>query len=406
MLMIRYPVAWAIVEGENNDSWDWFMTELKKCLDVTDEGKGWTLVSDQQKSNVEHRNCARHIYANWHKKFKGDELKELYWRAARAYNEADHKIALEDMTQVKVEAYEAFINQNPKCFCMCYIQTHNKSDVIVSNMAETFNGYIIKSRSKHIIDMLEDIRVQKRKLDREKDKAYMCSVYLSSNTVFQVKSYDDVSVDIKNRTCTCRKWDLTGIPCYHACVVVGFMKRNAEDLFIVVTQRRCISSHMNTIPPLPSEKYWPCVKLPLDPPPIKIGPGRPKKNRKKDPHETKKPGKLSRHGMLMTCKNCNEKGHNKSSCSKLAPESSQVSRKRGRPKKSVAATQGNPQPSRATQQASQTTQQSQPSKRLKGKAIKSAASQSQPSQATQQSSQGQAKRGRPKKVAKTKDGPK
>ncbi|XP_076933282.1 uncharacterized protein LOC143599133 [Bidens hawaiensis] len=83
-----YPVAWAIVEGENNDSWDWFMTELKKCLDVTDEGKGWTLVSDQQKgllnvvdsvwSNAEHRNCARHIYANWHKKFKGDELKELF----------------------------------------------------------------------------------------------------------------------------------------------------------------------------------------------------------------------------------------------------------------------------------------------------------------------------------------
>ncbi|XP_076920387.1 uncharacterized protein LOC143581504 [Bidens hawaiensis] len=126
-----YPVAWAIVEGENNDSWDWFMTELKKCLDVTDEGKGWTLVSDQKKgllnvvasvwSNAEHRNCARHIYANWHKKFKGDELKELYWRAARAYNEADHKIALEEMKQVKVEAYEAFINQNPKCFYRCYL---------------------------------------------------------------------------------------------------------------------------------------------------------------------------------------------------------------------------------------------------------------------------------------------
>ncbi|XP_076916986.1 uncharacterized protein LOC143576872 [Bidens hawaiensis] len=126
-----YPVAWAIVEGENNDSWEWFMTELKKCLDVTDEGKGWTLVSDQQKgllnsvasvwSNAEHRNCARNIYANWHKKFKGDELKELFWRVARAYNEADHKIALEDMKQVKVKAYEAFINQNPKCFYRCYL---------------------------------------------------------------------------------------------------------------------------------------------------------------------------------------------------------------------------------------------------------------------------------------------
>ncbi|XP_076926466.1 uncharacterized protein LOC143589651 [Bidens hawaiensis] len=277
------------------------------------------------------------------------------------------------MKQVKVEAYEAFINQNPKCFYRCYLQTHTKSDVIVSNMAETFNGYIIKSRSKHIIDMLEDIRleiitrlitkknemsgkkvvvcprVQKRKLDREKDKAYLCSVYLSSNIVFQVKSYDNVSVDIKNRTCTCRKWDLTGIPCYHECAVAGFMKRNAEDFVdSSYTKEMYLKSYDYTIPPLPSAKYWPCVELPLDPPPIKIGPERPKKNIKKDPHETKKPGKLSRHGLLMTCKNCNEKGQFKSSCSKVATESSQVSRKRGRPKKSVAATQGNPQPFRAT----------------------------------------------------------
>lgn len=44
-----YPVAWAVVEGENNDSWEWFMQELRKVLEVTDGGKGWTLISDQQK---------------------------------------------------------------------------------------------------------------------------------------------------------------------------------------------------------------------------------------------------------------------------------------------------------------------------------------------------------------------
>jgi hypothetical protein len=44
-----YPLAWEVVEGENNDSWEWFMTELRMCLQIEDGGKGWTLVSDQQK---------------------------------------------------------------------------------------------------------------------------------------------------------------------------------------------------------------------------------------------------------------------------------------------------------------------------------------------------------------------
>ncbi|XP_076942502.1 uncharacterized protein LOC143612394 [Bidens hawaiensis] len=83
-----YLVAWAVVDGENNDSWAWFMNELKKCLGVTNDGEGWTPVFDQQKAlvnavteiwnNAEHRNCARHIYTNWHKKLKGNDLKELF----------------------------------------------------------------------------------------------------------------------------------------------------------------------------------------------------------------------------------------------------------------------------------------------------------------------------------------
>ena len=41
----------------------------------------------------------------------------------------------------------------------------------------------------------------------------------------------------------------------------------------------------------------------LLPPPIKLGPSRPRKNRKKSAHEDpKKPGKLTRHGLQMSCR--------------------------------------------------------------------------------------------------------
>ncbi|XP_076933554.1 uncharacterized protein LOC143599494 [Bidens hawaiensis] len=47
-----YPLAWAVVEGETNDSWEWFMDQLGRCLDINDGGNGWTLISDQQKGLV------------------------------------------------------------------------------------------------------------------------------------------------------------------------------------------------------------------------------------------------------------------------------------------------------------------------------------------------------------------
>ena len=68
-----YPIAWAVVEMETNDSWDWFCYLLCKDLQIGD-GDGSVIISDQQKGilnsvqtwlpKAEHRNCARHIYAN------------------------------------------------------------------------------------------------------------------------------------------------------------------------------------------------------------------------------------------------------------------------------------------------------------------------------------------------------
>ncbi|VFR02270.1 unnamed protein product [Cuscuta campestris] len=90
-----------------------------------------------------------------------------------------------------------------------------------------------------------------------------------------------------------RKWDLTGIPCHHATACIYFLNHKPEDY---VDDFYSKSSYMKTyehsILPCVGEKHWPkAAVVPLDPPPIKIGPGRPRKNRVKDPYEDpKKPG--------------------------------------------------------------------------------------------------------------------
>ncbi|CAN0917246.1 hypothetical protein LINGRAHAP2_LOCUS30172 [Linum grandiflorum] len=43
-----FPIAWAVVEGENRSSWSWFLEILRDELSLND-GTGWSLISDQQK---------------------------------------------------------------------------------------------------------------------------------------------------------------------------------------------------------------------------------------------------------------------------------------------------------------------------------------------------------------------
>jgi hypothetical protein len=47
-----YPIAWAVVEKETEDSWTWFLGLLQKDLQIPIHGIGWVLISDQQKVTI------------------------------------------------------------------------------------------------------------------------------------------------------------------------------------------------------------------------------------------------------------------------------------------------------------------------------------------------------------------
>ncbi|KAL2943077.1 Antiviral helicase SKI2, partial [Bienertia sinuspersici] len=102
-----------------------------------------------------------------------------------------------------------------------------------------------------------------------------------------------------------------------------------------------MKAYGGAIPSIEGERHWSGVLLPLDPPPIKIGPGRPRKKRIKDPYENpKKPGKLTKHGIEMTCQKCKRKGHNKRKCPNnaiIGEPQAQPKRPRGRPKKNASS---------------------------------------------------------------------
>ena len=58
-----------------------------------------------------------------------------------------------------------------------------------------------------------------------------------------------------------------------------------------------MTTYEGSISPCAGERYWPEKHMPLQPPPVKVGPDKPKRNRRKDPQEDrKKASRLIKHG--------------------------------------------------------------------------------------------------------------
>ncbi|KAL0298523.1 UNVERIFIED_CONTAM: hypothetical protein Sradi_6512100 [Sesamum radiatum] len=74
------------------------------------EQRGWAFISDRQKGlleavsslapNAEHRFCLKHMYNNFKGKFKGQELKKLFWKAASTYNVKQHLRWMKEIDRV------------------------------------------------------------------------------------------------------------------------------------------------------------------------------------------------------------------------------------------------------------------------------------------------------------------
>ncbi|XP_057792989.1 uncharacterized protein LOC131009591 [Salvia miltiorrhiza] len=116
-----FPIAWAVVEVENERCWTWFLEILLQDLAITD-GNGWSFISDQQKGLMnavsklapmaEHRNCARHVYMNWKKSHKGSSLKNIFWSIVKSTYVQEYNMKLEELKAENAAAYEDFISRD------------------------------------------------------------------------------------------------------------------------------------------------------------------------------------------------------------------------------------------------------------------------------------------------------
>ena len=114
------------------------------------------------------------------------------------------------------------------------------------------------------------------------------------------------TINLETRTCTCKRWQLTGLPCNHAisliCSYRGLELEDYVDRCYFVSKFK--SAYEGWMEPIPDKSMWPQVQLEfkLWPPVLKRAAGRPRSRRIKSVAEG---GSRKRK----RCKRCGQLGH-------------------------------------------------------------------------------------------------
>jgi hypothetical protein len=146
-----------------------------------------------------------------------------------------------------------------------------RADLVVNNVSEVFNNYIINYRDKPIQTMMECIRARlmtrthnKRdgtmdanweitpiwaeKLELEKNSARYCISLQAGIALWQVTCNDRTyTVDLEKRTCECFKWNLIGLPCKHAVDAIWKSKLRPEEFVHQWLKKTSTWQHTNTL---------------------------------------------------------------------------------------------------------------------------------------------------------------
>nr|XP_040244077.1 uncharacterized protein LOC120963500 [Aegilops tauschii subsp. strangulata] len=328
-----FPLAFGIVGQEDTANWCWFLHQLKICLGgEVGQFCPYTIMSDRQKGllnaisqvfpNCHQRFCLRHLYANFQNAgFRGEDLKKCMDNASYAYNQYKFDIAMNDLKKMR-------------------------TDLVVNNLSEVFNKYILDFRKKPTRTMIDGIKNKQmvrwhrnresgkaalweitphyaEKLEVEKERARFCKPIQAGVNLWQVTSGRQThAVNLALHTCGCRKWDLSGTPCNHAISAINKAKRFPEDYVCKFFKKPFyLAAYEPMIYPVPGEHDWTKTTGPdIEPPKFHVKKERKREKRIKGRFEVPKPKESSRMATI-TCSNCGLQGHRYTSCSKqLKPE--------------------------------------------------------------------------------------
>nr|XP_016455497.1 PREDICTED: uncharacterized protein LOC107779558 [Nicotiana tabacum] len=234
------------------------MELLRSSLELGD-GEGVTFMSDIQKGLLDavstvvpkshHRWCVRHLKDNWSKNWRGLEKKKLLWWCAWSTYEEEFKDHLNTMGDINENAAKDLIWYPPQNWCRSYFDTTCKNYMVMTMLKDREEERRIwrGEFSPYAMELLNDFT----------QNAQGCEVVFNGDNGYEVvEGAHRHTVNLLLKKCTCRTWDLSGIPCPHA---IKALDNNKEDPLSEVhwwySKKAYMLVYMHKLQPVRGDKF-------------------------------------------------------------------------------------------------------------------------------------------------------
>ncbi|KAH6831765.1 hypothetical protein C2S53_008384 [Perilla frutescens var. hirtella] len=342
------PVAVGLGPIENDESWIWFLAHLHMALGDIDD---LLIVSDQHQSiknaveavfpRATHGLCYYHLKNKMTK--RGKHVTTLFQEAAYAYRRDTFQESMSTLEQVCPNAYQKLCNIGPVHWARSHCPVRHYG-FMTSNAVESLNARLLWARRLPVCSLLEMFRsivekwfVERRaaaqssnhvltdgialKLSGNVDKGRCYAVRPTTlATLWKVEVGREVyMVDLQNRTCDCREFELDLIPCSHAAAVICCTGAAIYDYVDRCYKAESLVGMYNSvIRGLPHPEQWIMPdafgeRVVFLAPEIRRRAGRPSTSRARAPFEASSSAR--RH----FCTRCHGQGHNRRVCTSHLP---------------------------------------------------------------------------------------
>ncbi|XP_071694530.1 uncharacterized protein [Rutidosis leptorrhynchoides] len=279
------PLSYGIGAGETTDHWKWFFGNLRDSL----QSSGCcivilTIISDRAPaidagisnvfSEVFHALCARHLLGNLKSVSKRVKSYEWhYWKMCKAYRKSDFDhhygiLCIPDSARtLTTVGFNRWSRHHADRVRYAYL---------TSNSAESMNALSVHARKLPITMLLEFFRASvqqwfwehrntadglttpvtpyaERKLGKRNRKSISWTLKPISQVKFEVLDMKKGGkVNLQDKTCTCKQWQFSGIPCGHVMAVARyFVLRNVtthvQKYFHTETYKSAYMEDINTL---------------------------------------------------------------------------------------------------------------------------------------------------------------
>ena len=155
-----FPLAIAIVDSENDNSWEWFFMRLK---DAIGEREVLVIVSDRKSSipkaigivfpSAVHGIFMQHLLANVRSRFKTTHLDGIFYRCAKAYkrDKFEYYMRLMEATRPSIQSY--LMEANYKKWARSFFD-RRRYNIMTTNISECMNAILKEARGKLVVTLV------------------------------------------------------------------------------------------------------------------------------------------------------------------------------------------------------------------------------------------------------------